>query len=91
MAPLTATSAQAAYDELEKSLTVTESRLVELTQEFLDEFRLGLGQYGKPLAMMCVRNPDVCNTNTRLARPSSRVYPMARKLGVCLDLYAAAC
>jgi len=91
MAPLSATSAQTAYDELEKSLTVTEPRLIELTQEFLDEFRLGLGQYGKPLAMMCVRRADVCNIDIQSVLRSSRVCQTAQKPGACLDLLAAAC
>ncbi|KAG5220787.1 glucokinase [Salix suchowensis] len=62
--------AQRVFDDIDRHFQLSKETLVELTQAFIDEYRLGLGSYGKPMAMMCVS-----------AQHSLRASPMVRRLG----------
>jgi len=47
-------NSQAVFDLLEHQFTLNQDTLVGLTETFLKEFKVGLGNYGQPMAMMCV-------------------------------------
>jgi hexokinase len=47
-------NAQSVLDTIGRQLTITDEHLVEITKAFVDEFQLGLNNYGKDMAMMCV-------------------------------------
>lgn len=45
-------SAQAVFDLLQQQFSLSDDVLVDLTQAFLAEFKLGLGSYNHAMAMM---------------------------------------
>jgi hexokinase len=47
-------SPQAVFDLLSRQFSLDENVLVELTKTFLEEFKIGLGSYNHPMAMMWV-------------------------------------
>lgn len=72
---------QAVFDDIQHQFTLNSDTLIGLTKAFLDEFKLGLGSYNQPMAMMCVgiRCLDFFNTPIVLRlSPESR---MGQKLG----------
>ncbi|KAF9500147.1 hypothetical protein BDN71DRAFT_1440709 [Pleurotus eryngii] len=62
--------AQRVFDDIDRHFQLSKETLVELTQAFIDEYRLGLGSYGKPMAMIptfVTGVPDGTETGTFLA------------------------
>ena len=49
--------AQSVLDAIERQFTITDENLIEITKGFIDEFELGLNNYGKDMAMMRVFFP----------------------------------
>jgi hexokinase len=43
------------FDDIHRQFQLGPETLVELTEAFLDEFKVGLGDYNHPMAMMFVR------------------------------------
>ncbi|KAH9482884.1 Glucokinase [Psilocybe cubensis] len=63
-------SAQSVFDLLERQFVIGEDTLVELTQAFLEEFKVGLESYNHPMAMIptfVTAVPDGTETGTFLA------------------------
>ena len=55
MAPipaLSASNAQHVIDDIDAQFQLKQDVLIELTKAFVEEYRLGLSQYGKAMAMM---------------------------------------
>ena len=46
--------AQSVLDTIGRQLTIADDQLIEITRAFVEEFQLGLNNYGKDMAMMCV-------------------------------------
>jgi hypothetical protein len=88
MAPLKRQAPQRVLEDLADEFTLDDAQLLEITQQFLDDFRKGLGDYGHPMAMMYVPVHIASgDTHPIAARPSLPAYPMAQKPGVFLSLY----
>ncbi|KAJ2916479.1 hypothetical protein MD484_g3907, partial [Candolleomyces efflorescens] len=51
--------AQSVLDTIGRQLTITDEQLVEITKAFVDEFQLGLNNYGKDMAMIPTFVPGV--------------------------------
>ncbi len=45
-------SPKAVFDLIDHQFSLDETTLVDLTKAFLAEFKVGLDNYGKPMAMM---------------------------------------
>jgi hexokinase len=43
---------QRVLEDLAEEFTLDDAQLLEITQQFLDDFRTGLSEYGHPMAMM---------------------------------------
>lgn len=41
-------------DDVERQFTISDDRLCTITKRFIDDFAVGLAEYGKSMAMMCV-------------------------------------
>jgi hypothetical protein len=52
MAPIPRPSPQRFLEDLEGEFTLDSEELLSITQQFLDDFAKGLGEYGQPMAMM---------------------------------------
>ena len=46
-------------DAIEQQFQLSDSALVDITKQFLDDFRLGLSEYNHPMAMMYVPSPSI--------------------------------
>lgn len=89
MAPIStpqSTNTQDVVDQIERQFTLSPESLVDLTKAFLNEFELGLGSYGQPMAMMYVPFL-ICFAiaDRSLVRRSSLASPMAQKPGEWAD------
>lgn len=69
MVPLSAISGSskdseaAIFDAIEGQFRLDDPTLHAIVNQFIEDFRLGLGQYGHPMAMMCVAAP-ICGSCT---------------------------
>ncbi|KAH9950056.1 hexokinase [Amylocystis lapponica] len=58
MAPISALygsssdTARKVFDDIEDQFRLDQDALIKITQQFLEDFRLGLGEYGHPMAMI---------------------------------------
>lgn len=89
MAPISTpqySNTQGVVDQIERQFTLSPETLIDLTKAFLNEFELGLGSYGQPMAMMYATFLLYFAIADRaLVRRSSLASPMAQKPGKCGD------
>lgn len=54
MAPIARHNPQGVLEDIAQQFTLDDEQLLSITQQFLDDFALGLGDYGNAMAMMYV-------------------------------------
>jgi hexokinase len=47
-------AARKIFDDIESQFQLDEDALIKITEQYLEDFRLGLSEYNHPMAMMCV-------------------------------------